>query len=63
MWLLAIAKTLAEKVEAEVNKENVSIAVGVIDMHSNFVRQQRMNDTQSLGGWLRGVTASHVDQR
>lgn len=50
MWLLAIAKTLAEKVEAEVNKENVSITVGVIDMHGNFVRQQRMNDTQSLGG-------------
>lgn len=40
-------QTSAEKVEAEANKVNVSITVGVIDMHGNFVRQQRMNDAQS----------------
>ena len=44
MDLLATAKVLAERVEAEAARVKVPIAVSVIDVHGNLVLQHRMND-------------------
>lgn len=43
MNLLATAKALAEKAEAEATKVNVPVAVCVIDIHGNIVLHERMN--------------------
>lgn len=43
MDLLATAKTLAERVEAEAAKAKVPVAVCVIDVHGNLVLQHRMS--------------------
>jgi uncharacterized protein GlcG (DUF336 family) len=43
MDLLATAKALAERAEAEATRVKVPIAVCVIDVHGNLVLQQRMN--------------------
>jgi uncharacterized protein GlcG (DUF336 family) len=42
MDLLKIAKTVAERVEAESIKTKVPVAVTVIDIHGNVVLQHRM---------------------
>jgi uncharacterized protein GlcG (DUF336 family) len=43
MDLLTIAKSVAERVEAEATKVNVPVAVCIIDVHGNLVLQHRMN--------------------
>ena len=43
MDLLATAKALAARVEAEAVKAKVPVAVCIIDVHGNLVLQQRMN--------------------
>ena len=42
MDLLTIAKNIADRVEAESAKQNVPVAVTVIDMHGNVVLTHRM---------------------
>jgi uncharacterized protein GlcG (DUF336 family) len=42
MDLLTIAKSVADRVEAESVKQNVPVAVTVIDMHGNVVLAHRM---------------------
>jgi len=42
MDLLAIAKKIADRVEAESVKNKLPVAVTVIDIHGNIVLQQRM---------------------
>jgi uncharacterized protein GlcG (DUF336 family) len=44
MDLLATAKALAERVEAEAARAKVPVAVSVMDVHGNLVLQHRMND-------------------
>ena len=43
MDLLAIAKNVADRVEAQSARTNVPVAVCVIDIHGNIVLQHRMN--------------------
>ena len=43
MDLLAYAKTIAERVEAEASRAKVPVAVCVIDVHGNVVLHHRMN--------------------
>jgi uncharacterized protein GlcG (DUF336 family) len=43
MDLLATAKTLAERVEAEASKAGVPVAVCIVDVHGNLALQHRMN--------------------
>jgi len=43
MDLLAYAKTIAERVEAEASRTKVPVAVCVIDIHGNVVLHHRMN--------------------
>jgi uncharacterized protein GlcG (DUF336 family) len=43
MDLLAYAKTIAERVEAEASRAKVPVAVCVIDIHGNVVLHHRMN--------------------
>jgi uncharacterized protein GlcG (DUF336 family) len=43
MDLLATAKALAERAEAEAIKAKVPVAVSVMDIHGNLVLQHRMN--------------------
>ena len=43
MDLLATAKALAERVEAEATQAKVPVAVCVIDIHGNLVLQHRMD--------------------
>jgi uncharacterized protein GlcG (DUF336 family) len=43
MDLLAKAKTLAARVEAEATKAKVPVAVCIVDVHGNLVLQHRMN--------------------
>ena len=43
MDLLTIAKDIADRVEAESIKQNVPVAVTVIDIHGNVVLTHRMN--------------------
>jgi uncharacterized protein GlcG (DUF336 family) len=43
MDLLALAKDLADRVEAEAKKAKVPVSVCVIDIHGNIVLLQRMN--------------------
>jgi uncharacterized protein GlcG (DUF336 family) len=47
MNLLATAKTLAERVEAEATKAGVPVTVCIVDIHGNLVLQHRM-DTAPL---------------
>jgi uncharacterized protein GlcG (DUF336 family) len=42
MELLALAKNVADRVEAEATKAQVPVAVTVIDVHGNVVLQHRM---------------------
>ena len=42
MDLLAFAKTIAERVEAEASRAQVPVAVCVIDIHGNTILQHRM---------------------
>jgi uncharacterized protein GlcG (DUF336 family) len=42
MDLLTIAKKIADRVEAESLKQNVPVAVTVIDIHGNVVLTHRM---------------------
>jgi uncharacterized protein GlcG (DUF336 family) len=42
MDLLAIAKEIADRVEAESLKQDVPVAVSVIDIHGNVVLTHRM---------------------
>jgi uncharacterized protein GlcG (DUF336 family) len=43
MDLLAFAKKIAERVEAEASRTGVPVAVSVIDIHGNVVLMHRMN--------------------
>ena len=43
MDMLKIAKSLAERVEAEATKVKVPVAVCIVDVHGNLVLQHRMN--------------------
>lgn len=43
MDLLAFAKTIADRVEAEASRAKVPVAVCVIDIHGNLVLHHRMN--------------------
>src|SRR5580700_1361886 len=43
MDLLAFAKSIAERVEAEASRTEVPVAVCVIDVHGNTVLQHRMS--------------------
>ncbi len=43
MDLLATAKAVAERVEAEATQAKVPVAICVIDIHGNLVLQHRMN--------------------
>jgi uncharacterized protein GlcG (DUF336 family) len=43
MDLLAIAKEIADRVEAESLKQDVPVAVSVIDVHGNVVLTHRMS--------------------
>jgi uncharacterized protein GlcG (DUF336 family) len=48
MDLLTIAKQIADRVEAESVKENIPVAVTVIDVHGNVVLTHRMNDAPAF---------------
>jgi uncharacterized protein GlcG (DUF336 family) len=43
MDLLALAKTVADRVEAQAHKVKVPVAVCVIDVHGNVILTHRMN--------------------
>jgi uncharacterized protein GlcG (DUF336 family) len=43
MDLLAFAKKIAERVEAEASRAGVPVAVCVIDIHGNLILKHRMN--------------------
>jgi uncharacterized protein GlcG (DUF336 family) len=43
MDLLAFAKTIAGRVEAEASRTGVPVAVSVIDIHGNVILMHRMN--------------------
>jgi uncharacterized protein GlcG (DUF336 family) len=43
MDLLALAKTVADRVETEASRAEVPVAVCVIDIHGNVVLKHRMN--------------------
>jgi uncharacterized protein GlcG (DUF336 family) len=43
MDLLAFAKAIAERVEAEASRTGVPVAVSVIDIHGNVILTHRMN--------------------
>jgi len=43
MDLLAFAKTIAERVEAEASRTDVPVAVCLIDVHGNVIRKHRMS--------------------
>ena len=43
MDLLTVAKNIADRVEAEAFKQNLPVAVTVIDIHGNVVLTHRMN--------------------
>jgi uncharacterized protein GlcG (DUF336 family) len=43
MDLLGLAKTIADRVEAEATRTRVPVAVCVIDIHGNVVLKHRMN--------------------
>jgi len=43
MDLLALAKTIADRVEAEASRSKIPVAVCVIDIHGNLVLHHRMN--------------------
>ncbi|NMN74004.1 heme-binding protein [Rhizobium sp. 57MFTsu3.2] len=43
MDLLAIAKNIADRVEAESSRVNVPVSVSVVDTHGNIVLEHRMN--------------------
>ncbi len=43
MDLLALAKTIAERVEAEASRVKIPVAVCVIDVHGNLVLRHRMS--------------------
>jgi uncharacterized protein GlcG (DUF336 family) len=43
MGLLAFAKTIADRVEAEATRVKIPVAVCVIDVHGNLVLHHRMN--------------------
>ncbi|MBD9447165.1 heme-binding protein [Rhizobium sp. RHZ01] len=43
MDLLAIAKKIADRVEAESSRVNVPVSVSVVDTHGNIVLEHRMN--------------------
>ena len=43
MDLLALAKEIAERIEAEASRAKVPVAVCVIDVHGNVVLHHRMN--------------------
>ena len=43
MDLLALAKTIAERVETEASRTSLRVAVCVIDIHGNTVLQHRMS--------------------
>ncbi len=48
MDLLAIAKKIANRVEDESVKQNVPVAVTVIDIHGNIVLTHRMTDAPAF---------------
>lgn len=43
MDLLALAKTIADRVEAEASRTKIPVAVCVIDVHGNVVLHHRMS--------------------
>ena len=43
MDLLAFAKRIAERVEAEASRTSVPVAVCVVDVHGNLILEHRMN--------------------
>jgi Haem-degrading len=43
MDLLALAKTIADRVEAEASRAKIPVAVCVIDVHGNIVLHHRMS--------------------
>jgi uncharacterized protein GlcG (DUF336 family) len=43
MDLLAFAKTIAERVEAEASRTGVPVAVCLIDVHGNVILMHRMS--------------------
>jgi uncharacterized protein GlcG (DUF336 family) len=47
MDLLAFAKAIAERVEAEASRTGVPVAVSVIDIHGNVILTHRMNRAPS----------------
>jgi uncharacterized protein GlcG (DUF336 family) len=44
MNLLALAKNVADRIEAQSVRSDVPVAVSVIDIHGNIILQHRMND-------------------
>jgi uncharacterized protein GlcG (DUF336 family) len=52
MDLLALAKDIAERVEAQSAQANVPVAVSVIDIHGNVVLQHRMNGAPAFSAEL-----------
>lgn len=48
MDLLSLAKTIADRVEAEAVRTNVPVSVSVIDAHGNIVLQHRMNGARAF---------------
>lgn len=49
MDLLALAKTIAERVEAEASRVKIPVAVCVIDVHGNLVLHHRMSGAPAFG--------------
>ncbi len=49
MDLLALAKTIAERVEAEASRVKIPVAVCVIDVHGNLVLRHRMSGAPAFG--------------
>lgn len=49
MDLLALAKTIAERVEAAASRVKIPVAVCVIDVHGNLVLHHRMSGAPAFG--------------
>jgi uncharacterized protein GlcG (DUF336 family) len=60
MDLLALAKTIAERVETEASRTSLRVAVCVIDTHGNTILQHQMTGAPTFFRWCSpGSGCSH----
>jgi uncharacterized protein GlcG (DUF336 family) len=66
MDLLALAKTIADRVEAEASRTKIPVAVCVIDVHGNVVLHHRMSGAPAFAielGERKAYTSALVGMR